>query len=71
MFLCTKNYYQFRMTPFYAKIMVVGCFTAEINHTGYVSAGGYKKFNFDFLNGGKFHNDLQEALPNVKFTMWV
>jgi len=58
------------MTPFYIKMAVVGCSTAEINHTGCVSAGAYKKFYFDFLNSGKFHNDHQKALPNVKFAIW-
>ena len=71
MFLHTENHYQFRMTPFCAKVVVGGCSTAEINCTGYVSAGAYKKYHFGVPNNGKFHKDHRETLPNVKFVIWV
>ena len=35
------------MVPFYAKIMVVGHSTSEINHIGYVSAETHTKYHFD------------------------
>jgi len=71
MFLYTKNHYQFRMTPFFAKFVVVGCSAAKINRTGYVSAGSYKEYHFDFPNSVKVHNNHQEAVSNVKFAgLW-
>jgi len=68
MFLHTKNHYRFKMIPFYAKIVVLRCSTAGINRAGYMSARAIRN---DVSNGRKLYKDHQEALPNVKFVIWV